>query len=91
MPKSSQNVSGLPLNSDKPTIFTFKQLFDWVIWQIPTPVGSAFGGAARPSNSDSKWYPALIHVKEKKVHIYAHIDERFDTPEGASNYICKNS
>lgn len=91
MPKSSQNVSGLQLNSDKPTILTFKQLFDWVIWQVPTPVGNAFGGAVKPSMADAKWYPALIQIKEKKVHIYGHIDELFDTPEDASNYICKNS
>ena len=92
MPKSSsQNDSGLQLNSDKPTIFTFKQLFDWVIWQVPTPIGSAFGGAVKPSTVNAKWYPALIHVREKKVHVYGHIDKLFDSPEDASNYIYKNS
>ena len=89
MPKTSQNISDLHLNSDKPTIFTFKQLFNWVIWQIPTPVGNALGGAVKPSNANAKWYPALIHVKDRKVHVYGHINTRFDTPEDASDYICK--
>lgn len=89
MPKQSQNISGLQLNMEKPTTFTFKQLFNWVIWQVPEPLEKALCGAVKPPTSDAKWYPAIIHVKEKKVHVYGHLETLFDSPEAASNYLHK--
>ena len=89
MPKLSQTISGVQLNLEKPTTCTFKQLFNWVIWQIPEPVEKALSGAVKPPIPEAEWYPAIIHVKEKKVQVFGHIETLFDSPEAASRYLKK--
>lgn len=90
MAKTSPRTK-ITLNSDEPTMLTFKQLHDWVIWQIPQSVGNGLRGAVKPSSVTQQWYPAIVDVKKEKVQVYGHLDELFETPESASKYLTKNN
>ena len=62
----------ITLHKDKPTTLTFKELNDWVIWQIPHPVGNGLCGAVKSSMPEHLWIPAIIDVKKEKVQVCMH-------------------
>lgn len=79
-------VADITLLNDKPTKLTFDDLFTWVIWQFPRPKLGGYCGAVRPPLADHGWYPAIIHVEEEKVDVYAHESALYDTPETAAEH-----
>ncbi len=79
-------VAGLKFRSDRPTTLTYKQLFQWVIWQFPRPQKRGFCGAVRPPTLEDEWMPAIIQVDNERVQVYAHVGETFPTPETAVAY-----
>ena len=79
-------VAGIELHPDRPTIVTFQQLFQWVIWQFPIRRQKGFCGAVRPPEAGQEWIPAIIQSDNKRVQVYAHVGETFPTPETAVEY-----
>lgn len=80
-------MAGITLNRDAPTIVPIKELYTWVIWQFPRRKKGGYCGAVRPSIAQHMWYPALIQSDRQRVHIYAHLTERFPTPEAAAKHL----
>lgn len=81
------DIAGIKLRSDRPTILSYRQLYQWVIWQFPRPnKRRGFCGAVRPPIADHEWIPAVIQVDKERVHVYAHLDQTFPTPETAVEF-----
>ena len=78
------------LYQHKPTVLTFRQLYTWVIWQFPQVKNNHLCGAVRPPIADHGWYAALIDTNRQVVHLFAHIDQLFDSPEEAAAYLNTN-
>lgn len=79
-------VADIVFRTNRPTRLTFAELYTWVIWQFPRQKGTGLCGAVRPPIAEHGWFPALIQSKEKRVQVYAHLDETFSTPEAAADY-----
>lgn len=75
------------LHKDKPTIFSFEDLYTWVIWQFPMHKDNCLYGAARPPVAEHGWYAALIDTDSEQIQLYGHISQLFDTPEAAMAYL----
>lgn len=90
MARKKLTVARIDLDTDKPTHLTFKEIYSWVIWQFPRRISGGFCGAVRPPIPHHDWYPALIQQKEKRVQIYAHLNETFATPEAAADHLHQN-
>lgn len=84
-------VANISLSKEHPTSFTYEDLYDWVIWQFPKiQEDGGLSGAVRPSIPDHEWYPAIIFLKEKKVVVYGHIEDKYSSPETASEHFHQN-
>ena len=83
-------VADITLSKKHPTKLTYDDLYTWVIWQFPKLKKDGLCGAVRPPIPDHQWYPAIIHLKEKKVDVYAHVDTEYDSPETASEHFNQN-
>lgn len=86
MSQKKQKIAGVTFSCRRPTGLDFQDVYSWVIWQIPRQVETGLSGAVRPPMPESCWYPAIIEHKEKRVQVYAHLDESFATPESAADY-----
>ena len=80
------SVGDVTLFKTSPTDLSFQDLFSWVIWQFPRPQDDGLAGAVHPSVPDHGWYPAIVCSEEEVVHVHAHIEEPFATPEAAVAY-----
>lgn len=74
---------------DQPTELTFADLHTWVIWQYPRQIGKGLCGAVRPPVPEHGWLPAVIRLKEKVVQIHGHIDQSFDSPNAAADWVAE--
>ncbi len=84
---SKKTVADIGLNTDKPTKFTFADLYTWIIWQFPRLKNGRFYAAVHPPIEDHGWFPALINSKKKRLNVYAHLDKVFHTPEAAADFL----
>jgi hypothetical protein len=83
-------VAGIKLRSDRPTLISCHQLYQWVIWQFPRANKKYFCGAVRPPGATYGWIPAKIRADKEKIRIYAHLGETFPSPETAVEYFDQN-
>lgn len=82
-------VADIPLSNDSPTAVPLRTLYQWIVWQFPRLKDQQFCAAVRPPLPHAPWIPALIHSGEKVVQIFAHLDQKFDTPEAAADFFFK--
>lgn len=75
------------LQTDTPTLLTFGQMAEWIIWQFPRSKGERWYAAVYSPFAPGKWMPALLHPKEKTAELYAHIPQTFSTPEAAADWL----
>lgn len=74
---------------DQPTELPFADLHTWVIWQYPRQIGKGLCGAVRPPVAEHGWLPAVIRLKEKAVQIHGHINQSFDSPNAAADWLAE--
>ena len=77
-------VAGITFSRKSPTLVSFADLFNWVIWQFPRPLEDGLRGAVRPPIEGHGWYPAVIFPGDERVQVYGHVAEPFDSPEAAA-------
>jgi hypothetical protein len=87
MSEQAKLIDNIEFEQEQPTTLSFKQLYQWVIWQFPHPMQNGLSGAVRPPEADANWVPAVIFPKQKRVQVYAHLDSSHATPEEAAEYI----
>lgn len=87
MSKREKMVGSITLKTQRPTDLKFEDLYTWTIWQFPRKVPGGVCGAVHPPTPEHGWIPAVINIKEKKVQVYANLDQIFTTPEEAANYL----
>lgn len=80
------------LHPSQSTIATFDELYKWVIWQFPLEQAEINGnlgwyGAVHPPLANHGWYPALIEPQTLHVHLYAHLEQTFPSPETAAEFM----
>jgi len=80
-------VAGVKLRRDAPTVLTFREIFTWIIWQFPRRKAGGLLGAVRAPESDRGWMPAILHAKERRAVVHAHLPEVFDSPEAAVEHL----
>ncbi len=84
-------VAGIKLRKDQPTELAFRELFTWTIWQFPRKKARGLVGAVRPPIAEHGWFPAILHIREKKVMVHAHLPETFVSPEAAVEHLNSNT
>jgi hypothetical protein len=87
MTELTKKVDAIMIRRDQPTELTFSELHTWVIWQYPRQVDKGLSGAVRPPVPDHGWFPAVIRLKEKVVLVHGHLDQKFDTPSAAAEWL----
>ena len=87
MSEEYTTVANIKLHKQEATDLSFDELQTWVIWQFPRKKKSGLCGAVRPPMAEYEWYPALVHVKEQRVDVLAHLDQQFATPESAAEFV----
>ena len=90
MTDKTKKVDTIIIKLDQPTDLSFTDLHTWVIWQYPRQAGKGLCGAVRPPLPEHGWLPAIIRLKEKHVQIHGHIDQHFDTPAAAADWIAES-
>lgn len=75
------------LQDDQPTVVTFNDVYDWVIWQFPRLKRGWLCGAVHPPAEEYGWLPAAIHPEKQRLHIHAHVNAPFTSPEAAADWI----
>ena len=89
--KKKKKIGSVSIKRKGPTILTFAELYRWVVWQYPRQFGKGLCGAVCSSEPEEGWYPALIYLKDKVVHVYGHLDQKFSTPEEAADWAAENA
>jgi len=87
MSQKGNVVAGITLKMDAPTDLSFGQLFTWTIWQFPRKQAGGLLGAVHPPLAEHGWFPAIIHVKDRRAQVHAHLDETFSSPEAAIDHL----
>lgn len=90
MAKKKKKVGAISILLKKPTILTFAELNRWVIWQYPRQIDKGLCGAVCPPDPAEGWYPAVIHLKDKMVHVHGHLDNKFDSPNEAADWLAES-
>ncbi len=83
----NQVIENIPFHTNRPTEVTFRQLHNWVIWQLPRHKLNGLMGAVHPPLAGYGWLPAVILLKEKRVQVYAHLNTPFASPEEAIEFV----
>ncbi|MBE2202240.1 MAG: hypothetical protein IAE79_26760 [Anaerolinea sp.] len=84
--KTTHLVANLTFFNEQPTTVLREALFNWILWQFPALKQGNLCGAIHPPLAGHGWLPVIIHIHEKKVQVFAHLDLRFDSPETAVEY-----
>lgn len=87
MSEEDDLVAGVRMLKDQPTELKFGDIFGWIIWQFPRMKSGGLLGAIRAPESDRGWMPAILHAKEKRAVVHAHLGEVFDSPEAAVEHL----
>lgn len=80
-------VEGIPFDPTGPTAVALDRLQAWVVWQFPRLRAGGHSGAVHPSEEGHGWYPAVINPADAQVIVYAHLNERFPSPEAAAKHL----
>jgi hypothetical protein len=80
-------IEGIPFESGSPTVVTTEQLQAWVIWQFPRQRSGGYSGAVHPPQPEHGWYPAIVDTSGGQVLVFAHLKQRFPTPEAAAKHL----
>jgi len=80
-------VDGVSLSQAEPTAVPLDELYTWVVWQFPRQRDGGHSGAVHPAEPNHGWYPAIIDPAAGRVLVYAHLNERFATPETAAKHL----
>lgn len=80
-------VGGLALAAEKPTRLSFEALRTWVVWQFPRRKDGRLLGAVHPPGEARGWYPALIDSANERAEVFGYVDEPFDSPEAAADWL----
>jgi hypothetical protein len=80
-------IDTIAVASDRPTELTFDQLYTWVIWQFPRRKGPGLCGAVRPPLEAHSWLPAIVQPQKRLALVHAHLDEEFESPESAAEWL----
>lgn len=87
MSQKRREIESLELRLDGPTELSLDDLYTWAVWQFPKLKRTSLCGAVRPPIANHKWFPALISRRDKRVAVYAHLEQEFDTPADAANWL----
>ena len=87
MVKHGKEIAGVVMRLDAPTDVPFGDLFTWTIWQFPRKKWGGLLAAVRPPDSEFGWLPAIVHVKDKRAMVHAHLNEMFVSPEAAVEHL----
>lgn len=93
MSQKKKQIANLAFKDHRPTKLKFNALYTWTIWRFPRKIEGGFCGAVHPPIAAHGWLPAVILIteKSKEAHIYGHLDQTFNTPEAAVDYLKKNA
>lgn len=80
-------VEGVSFDVTEPSTVALGALFTWVVWQFPRTRADGHSGAVHPPQPGHGWYPAIINAEADSVLVFAHLKERFPTPEAAARHI----
>lgn len=80
-------IEGISFEPGGPTAVAAAQLQTWVIWQFPRPRAGGYSGAVHPPAPEHGWYPAIVDSSNGQVLVFAHLRERFPTPEAAAKHL----
>jgi hypothetical protein len=80
-------VDGISFDAAGPTAVPLDRLFAWVVWQFPRPRAGGYSGAVHPAEPGHGWYPAIIDASANRVVVYAHVPDRFPSPEAAAKHL----
>lgn len=75
------------LQNDKPTLVSFDDVHDWIIWQFPRLKRGWLCGAVHPPSQEYGWLPAAVHPEKEQLRIHAHAATPFTSPEAAANWL----
>lgn len=87
MSSSDTTIASVTFTMDNPTVLSLEDLYHWVIWQFPRLKESALCAAVHPPLPDFGWIPALIDTNEDEITVFAHLEERYDSPEAAADAV----
>jgi hypothetical protein len=87
MDKQGKSIAGVQMRGDAPTEVPFRDLFTWTIWQFPRKKSGGLLAAVRPPDSEHGWLPAIVHAKDKRAQVHAHLNETFSSPEAAVEHL----
>lgn len=79
------------LQNDRPTVVSFDDVHDWVIWQFPRLKRGWLCGAVHPPAQEYGWLPASVHPEKERLRIHAHATVPFTSPEDAANWLATDS
>lgn len=91
MKRKTRSIANLELNANRPTEVTFDQVYTWVIWQFPRKARGGHCGAVRPPIANHSWLPAAIWPENERLIIHGHLNEAFDSPDDAANWLEKDA
>lgn len=86
-PKHSEMVANIRLRIDSPTELTIDEIYDWVIWQYPIEIAGGLCCAVHPPIPNHTWYPAIIGHLDNKIVVHGEIDQDFDLPREAADWL----
>ena len=86
----SERLAPAELRDDKPTVVSFNDVCDWVIWQFPRLRRGWLCGAIHPPAQEYGWLPAAVHPEKEQVRIHAHAVAPFTSPEAAADWLANS-
>jgi hypothetical protein len=89
MAEEKKRIASIEMAGDGPTELSFAKLKNWVIWQFPGGKQEWLSGAVHPPTPKHGWIPATIHLKKKRLNVFAHCTKTFSTPEAAAEWLEK--
>lgn len=87
MSAATRTIATVIIRADRPTELSFSDLYTWVIWQFPKNKEGGLCGAIRPPIASHSWLPALIKRLDKSIVVHGHLDQVFDTPAAAAEWL----
>ena len=80
-------IEGITFDLAGPTTVSLERLYTWVVWQFPRSRAGGYSGAVHPSEPEHGWYPAVVDATAGEVLVYAHVKQRFPSPEAAAKHL----
>jgi hypothetical protein len=87
MTQKQKVIDSIAFDREAPTRVLLADLYSWVIWQFPRRQADGLCGAVRPPLPGQGWLPAVIRPTDNSALVYAHLDQEFDSPETAVQWL----